>query len=261
VNEAGVNKVINHITRQRPSLFNYGTADVAANREQWCTQVAFTSDVAKHGNPIFTVEPFLPVLGADSPPVGLSFCVQVSRARIDFHPGNKITLPAELHPPLKSQRFSLTFKVCGAIGCPSDKEVFSIQPGYVGKPSIEVPQQKEVDLRGQLNCFCLDVYVIGHFEHALVAGNEALTGKVDDVDIVDIKPDALEDNLVCYIRTSLNVLLREKLTIPLKTFFFDFSLFGLATVTPSPSPNPPVANNPAIEDDQLKAFLDMKVGP
>ena len=33
VHEDGVNLVIRHIMRQRPSLFNYGTSDVAHNRE------------------------------------------------------------------------------------------------------------------------------------------------------------------------------------------------------------------------------------
>ena len=79
------------------------------------------------------------------------------------------------------------------------------------------------------------------------------------MDIVDIKPDALEDNIICYLKTSVNVVLREKLTIALQTLMLSFPLFGLATVTLSPTPNPPVPHNPAIEDDQLKAFVTMTV--
>jgi hypothetical protein len=33
----------------------------------------------------------------------------------------------------------------------------------------------------------------------------------------------------------------------------------MGTVVLTPTPNPPVANNPAIEDDQLKAFITMTV--
>jgi len=38
-----------------------------------------------------------------------------------------------------------------------------------------------------------------------------------------------------------------------------FPLFDIATVTLAPSPNPPVPNNPAIEEDQLKIFIKMTV--
>ena len=53
----------------------------------------------------------------------------------------------------------------------------------------------------------------------------------------------------------------DELAIPWQTFFVDFPLFGLGTVSLSPTPNPPVPFNPAIEEDQLKAFVTMKVGP
>jgi hypothetical protein len=116
-----------------------------------------------------------------------------------------------------------------------------------------------VHVSGKLECFCLDVFVVGHFERAFILGKESLLGKVDGIDIVDIKPDALEDNIVCYIKTAVTLTLRQKLAIPLATFFFSFPLFGMGTVTLSPTPNPPVPNNPAIEDDQLKVFINVTV--
>lgn len=81
------------------------------------------------------------------------------------------------------------------------------------------------------------------------------------MDIVDIKPNELEDAIICYLKTTLNVVLREKLTIALETLFLSFPLFGMSHVTLNPTANPPVPNNPAIEDDQLKAFLTMTVTP
>jgi len=248
--------------RQRPSLFNYGTADVAQNRELWCQPVEFTPDVPKYNNPFFTIVNPIPVLGADSPPVGLSFCAQLSKLQIDFHPGNKIALPAELKPPLKPQRFAFQFRVCGAIGCPSSKEIDRIpvpRQDPAGKESGRGNLPPPIVLRGELNCFCLDVFAVGHIERQIVAGRESLLGKVDDLDIVDIKPDSLEDNIVCYIKTTVNVLLREKLAIAIETLMLSFPLFGLATVNLFPTPNPPVPNNPAIEQDQVKAFVTMTV--
>ncbi len=260
VHEDGVNRVIRHIMRQRPSWFNFGTVDIAHNRELWCSRVDFTPDVTKYSNPIFSVQPPVPVLGADAPPVGLGFCVQLTKAQIDFYPSNVISLPSELAPPLKKQRFALQFQVCGAIECPSSKEVDGIPfPGVNVAGMAAKEGLPPVVLRGKLNCFCLDVFVVGHFERALVAGQESLLGKVDDMDIVDIKPDALEENIICYVKTAVSVVLREKLTIPLSALSLSFPLFGLATVTLAPTPNPPVPNNPAVEDDQLKIFITMTV--
>jgi len=260
IHEDGVNRVIGHIMRQRPSMFNYATADIAGNRELWCERVEFTTDVTKYGNPIFSIQQPIPVFGADSPPVTLGFCAQLTKAELDFHPSNVISLPPELHPPLQKQRFALHFRVCGAIGCPSERviEAIPVLPKQTAA-ALEVPSVPPVHVPGELDCFCLDVFVVGHFERALIAAQESLLGKVDGVEIVDIEPDGLESNLECYIRTAVSLVLRQKLAIPLATFFFSFPLFGMGTVVLTPTPNPPVANNPAIEDDQLKAFITMTV--
>lgn len=260
VHEDGVNQVIRHIMRQRPSWFNYATADVAGNTELWCEEVEFTDDVTKYGNPIFSVEQPIPVLGADSPPVGLSFCVQLTNAELDFHPGKVISLPPELTPPLQEQRFALHFRICGALGCPSEREIDTIPVVPPQDPEKhEAPPVPPVHIPGKLNCFCLEVYVVGHFERAFIASKESLLGKVDGIEIVDIEPDGLEENIECYIKTAVSLVLRQKLAIPLATFFFSFPLFGMGEVVLEPTPNPPVPNNPAIEDDQIKVFISMTV--
>jgi hypothetical protein len=260
VDEKGVNRAIRHIMRQRPSLFNYATIDVANKKELWCQHVEFTDDVVKHGNPLFSILPPLPILGADSPPVGVSFCVQLTGARVDFHPGNVFQLPPEMTPPLQTQRFALQFRICGALGCVPDRDFEGIPvqpPKSDGKENQ--PPVPPVHVPGKLNCFCLEVFVVGHFERQFIAAKESLLGKVDGVEIVDIKPQGLEDNLECYIRMAANLVLRQKLAIPLATFFLSFPLFDVATVTLQPTPNPPVPHNPAVEDDQCKAFVTMTV--
>lgn len=255
VHEEGVHRIIHHIMRQRPSLFNYATADVAGNRELWCEPVEFTDDVTKYGNPIFSVQQPLPVLGADAPPISLSFCAQLTKVELDFHESNVIELPPELHPPLADQRFALHFRVCGALGCPRDEEIDRI-PVLIKDERQEIPP---VHIPGGLTCFCLDVFVVGHLELAFINAKESLLGKVDGIEIVDIEPDGLEENMECYIKTAVTLVLRQKLAIPLATFFFSFPLFGMGTVVLSPTPNPPVPNNPAIADDQVKAFITMTV--
>lgn len=254
VHEDGANRVIQHIMLQRPSWFNFATADVVKNRELWCAAPRFTNDVTKYGNPIFKVEPPIPILGSDNPTVFIGFCAQLTKALIDFHPGNVIKLPAELQPPLKPQHFSLGFRVCGGLECPPDRELDQIPAGsaYLKEAANDrgIPP---VTLRGKPNCFCLDVFVIGHFERR----DGLLLGRIDAIDTVDVTPEKLEDNINCYIKTAVNVILREKLTIAIKDLALSFPLFNIATITLAPTPNPPVPNNPAVEDDLLKVFISM----
>jgi hypothetical protein len=259
--EDGVNRIIQHMMRQRPSLFNYATANIAANRELWCSKIGATGDVTKHGNPLFTIMDPLPLLGADAPLVSIGFIAQLTRAEIDFHKSNVINLPAELGPPLKEQRFALYLRGCAAIGCPPQQLIDRIPVTRTDSATggERNPKDPTIVLPGETNCVCLDIFVVGHVERQFIAGREAILAKVDEMDIVDIKPEALEENLICYLMTTVNVVLREKLTIALQTLMLSFPLFGLATVTLAPTPNPPVPHNPAIEDDQLKAFITMTV--
>ncbi len=259
VHEDGVNQVITHIRRQRPSWFNYATADIAANRELWCSKIDVTSDVVKYKNSFFTILPPLPILGADTPPIGIGFIAQLTKALIDFHPGNKFTLPSELTPPLQPQHFALDFRVCGGLGCASDRELEQIPIGGTQPVDptvgIAVIPEKQVVLRTQPICFCLEVFVTGHFS----LQNGFLLGHVDGIEIVDIAPDGLESNLECYLRMCVTAVLREKLALEMEKLTLSFPLFDIATVTLSPSPNPPVPNNPAVEEDQLKIFIKMTV--
>jgi hypothetical protein len=259
VHEDGINLVIRHLMRQRPSLFNYATADVAQNRELWCAKIDVTEDVKKFANPFFTVMPPLPILGSINPVVLTGFCAQLVKAQIDFHPGNTIGLPPELPHPLPNQNFSLQFTVCAGLECPDDKQVDSLPVGTGSVVNIpgthEQPKQRDpVVLRGRPQCFCLDVFVVGRFE---LTPTGFLVGKVVGIEIVDIKPDGLEANLECYLKTTVNVVMRQRLAIALSALALSFPLFGMGTITLVPTPNPPVPNNPAIEDDQLKAFVTM----
>lgn len=129
VHEDGVHRVLAHIARQRPSLINYATADVASNPKLWCRDVPHTADVTKHGNPLFTIMDPLPLFGADSPPVAIGFCAQLTRAQIDFHEGNSIGLPGELNPPLPPQRVAVALQFCAGLACPS--------PGIVDRIPVE----------------------------------------------------------------------------------------------------------------------------
>src|SRR4051794_37326775 len=135
VSEEGVNLIARHIMRQRPSLFNYATAYIAQHPELKleCKPVYHTRDVTDYGNPLFHVRGPLPLLGVDAPPVALNYCAQLVEAKVDFHPGNLVTLPAELNPPLPAQRFALFARVCGGVDCPAAEILDQIDPWPPGQ--------------------------------------------------------------------------------------------------------------------------------
>jgi len=261
VHEDGINLVISHIMRQRPSLFNYATDLVSRNPTLWCNQVQFVPDVVKYRNLIFQPVVPIPLLGLDSPPVGLNWEVQITSATVDLHPSNLITLPAELSPPLADQRFAFQIRICGTILCPTDDQVSSVQPTPPPDPNqpAQPPPPPPVILAGTPQCVCLDVFAVGHIELTQLFGKTVLLGKVDDIDIVDIKPDQLEDNIRCYLKVWARLFLLEKLTIFLDRPFLQFPLFKFSNVKIDLPPNPPIAHDPAVEDDQLKIFLDVGV--
>lgn len=264
VDEKGINLVAQHIMRQRPSLFNYGTAFVAANRELLCELINPASAVIQKGNPIITVEDPLPVVGTNGA-VALDFCFQLTRMEIDFHPGNVFTLPPELSPPLDPQHFAIHVRVCGGLGCPSKDVVDTIPP----PPPPPPPEKKEemppppppiVPPPRKLECFCLDLFVVGHVEVTGLMGDQKLLGKVDGIEIVDIKPEGLENSLECYLDLLVRLVILPRTSIALEKLVFD--MLNLATITLSPSPvSSAIPHNPAIEDNQLKVFLDFGVAP
>src|SRR5262249_13826659 len=174
------------------------------------------------------------------------------QAEVDFFPGNVIVLPTELNPPLPTQRMALHFQVCAGLGCPSDDLVKSLenqQQRGAGQPTdiIVLPST-------QLNCFCLDIYGIGGATISGLVNDEHIFPNVDGLDIVDIKPDGLENSLLCYVELMLKLgLLAKGFSIPNLTQTF----LGI-TITPEPTPtSAAVPFNPALEDDQIKLFVNV----
>ncbi len=138
VHEDGINLVAQHVMRQRPSWFNFATQYVSDHPQLACAQVVHTIDVTDYGNPLFNVVSPIPILGSDSPPVGLNFCVELVKAEVDFYPGNVVTLPALLHPPLSQQHLAMHVRICGGMDCPGE-----FLKGYLPtQPAIEDDQLK-----------------------------------------------------------------------------------------------------------------------
>lgn len=288
VNEAGINQIVRHIMRQRPSLFNYGTLGVSRNPKLLCAPIDAAPAVYERSNPLLTLEPPVPIF-ATNPPLGLDFCLQLTKGEVDFAPGNTIALTPELNPPLPAQAIALHFQVCAGLGCPSDdvsksferrhalpdstsptrslalptrtvqrfppRPVFENPPGVIVDPVRGDRGQVTVIPTSQMNCFCLDLYATGRVGISGPPGNERAFAEVAGLDIVDIKPDGLENALLCYAKLVLNLgILAGGYSIP----NLPSNMTGLPVITAGPTPTSgSLPYNPAVEDDQLKLFINV----
>lgn len=275
INEEGINLIVRHLMRLRPSLFNYGTAFIAQNPELLCHKIEADSMVYARNNPLITVEPALPVLGTNGL-VGMNYCVQLLDMKIDFHPGNSITLPPELGI-LKKQQFALSAKACAGLGCPDEETLRTLEKvfdrintpifvdEYVNSNTLShVPSQVTHDKRinpvviptRKLSCFCLEVFAVGHIEINQVGNRFIFKPKLDGLELVDLRPQGMEDAIECYVASVIRLGLLPRLQVALEKIVFD-QMSEILTVTLKPTPGLP--NNPAIEGDELKAFINMEI--
>jgi len=304
VHDEGINRVVRHIQRQRPSLFNYGTAFIQANPELLCKPI----DAAPGVSTLMTVQPPIPLFGAEQ--MGLNYCFQFTAFEIDFHPGNEFELPPELHPPLPEQRFAFRASLCGGIGCPSregrfildlllkHKKVlkrelqpasrggatnmltYSAQPFRVADSSLithrrishevqnyEVlrpldpaellrPQEDRVEVfpTQSISCFCLNLFAKGRSSiHPL---NELFKLELDGIEIVDLRPVGLENSLECYLLLVANHGIFPQVNEAVSNLLFSSVQLGELGSLRLGAPAE-VAHNPAIEEHQLKLFLNV----
>lgn len=263
--EDAFNRVLGHARRQRPSLFNYATAALAAEPGRLCQAIEAHPVVDWRANPRVTIVPLLPVPGTG---YGLDFAVQLADLRLDFHPGDEFALPPDLGS-LPAQRLALRVRVCGGLVCPPfdvvDRLVPPPDPPRAGnadatRPPRDQPQPPLQPLPGrELICFCLDAYVIAGMRIRTYSGKPWIEPFLQGFEIVDITPRGLEATLECYIQLVLRLAVLPRLRILLEMTPLDIIKDKLhLALAPMPT-SPVLPNNPAIENDQLKAFIKVEV--
>src|SRR5512143_3068689 len=89
IQDAGIDRLVKHVMRKRPSLFNYGTSLAANNPQLLCKFPDVAPEVLQAGNPFVTVMSPLPVIQSN---LALNYAVQLTKGEIDFHPSNIFTL-------------------------------------------------------------------------------------------------------------------------------------------------------------------------
>jgi hypothetical protein len=305
IHDEGINRVIRHLMRQRPSLFNYGSSLLASNPEMLCERIEADSAVVSNNNPLVTVLDPLPVIGLSGFPGGsiaptglaLNFAAQLSKGQIDFFPGNVFTLPSELGS-LARQRLAVHFRVCAGIGCPSREFPLPGRPRPLGTNIIrnerlitnnsrisvsdlairnnnnnndgglvvsDPRDDKVITLpTAKLECFCLDLFATAGAKITGTVGNQRIGLSVDGIEIVDLKPEGLENAIECYARLVLNYGLLPPISEFVSKLAFDLHQIPTSTTGDvqvsgaiQVSASTAVPNNPAIEEDQLKTFVNL----
>ena len=61
ISDDAINRIIRHVMRQRPSLFNYGTAFIAENLDMLCSRIDVAPAVLQRNNPLLTIEDPIPI--------------------------------------------------------------------------------------------------------------------------------------------------------------------------------------------------------
>lgn len=271
LSEDAINAVVRNVARQRPSMFNYGTASFVANPSLLCSPLDLAPNLP--GNqPLLTLENPIPVPGTDGA-WGLEYCAQLTRLQIDFHPGQLIQLPPELQPPLNDQRLALQARACGAIACPSsrlidalgDKEADRYRPidpaaSLRGREKRqEPPQRPPMPLpadRENIHCFCLDVFAIAHLRRDQTVNGPALAIELEGLEIVDIEPDGLEDSIECLISATIRLGVLPRLRLSIQDLILSLGTYGSLTIGLTPT-SAQVPFNPSIAKDELSVFVSV----
>jgi len=293
LHEDGINLMVLHFMRQRPSLFNYATKAFRDKKlqDQLCTPIKADRAVERAGDPLFKEMPLLPLLGSNYP-LGLDWCFQLSELKVDFHPGNAIALPAELGL-LPEQQFALVARGCFGLNCPAGKgmedllreaeaatETLVQRPEKKDdkkgdkreekKPAKDLPKEAVPLPIGKIQCFCMSLYITGHFEWGPMGNDPGqwLKTRVDGIEIVDIGPEPLESIIECYLRNVLRFGILPRISMPIEAMVLDITgglrEMGLSIgeqVELRPALGSAIPHNPSIEKDELRMFIELSITP
>lgn len=270
VSENFINSLVNNVARQRPSLFNYGTKSFVAAPQMMCHTIKVAP--ALPGNqPLVTLEQPLPIPGTDGA-WAFEWCAQLTKLEIDFHPGS-IPLPPELKK-LEPQSLALHAEFCAALACPPDKVLRGIaaaesdkypalDPAQAirgdGKPRQDPPREPPHTLpvdRDHIHCFCIEVFAVAHLVIDQTASGPVLRIELTGLEIVDIKPDGLEQSVECLIAATLSLGVLPRFRIALHDIILGLGTFGQLTIGLTPI-SAAVPFNPSIAQDQLSVFVDV----
>lgn len=217
IHETAINDVLTAFCTARPRYLNYGSP-------------AFT--------PVTTAaETRMDAIAFPGVAGGIQWRLRLGIPRVDLFKQSN-ALPPEL--TLGPGQFSAEIDAELCIEC----RKIRIDPKPPRPPKGKDGQQPPRDDRphplSELTCFRLRIFAVGHLEHVLSStGEDSIAFAVDQVEIVDIKPDELESFLECLLFMILQAVLAG-IRLPLRALRAGAFQLSLAV-------------GPLIEDDSIKA--------
>jgi len=253
ITDEALNRICGFTQVRAPFLFNYVAPSIVDGVEIWLT--CYDVPDSPLGNvPKYTRLSTFPVPGI---PVALPYCVQIFDANIDFHPSDQITLPDELSPPLKDQAFGLRVQCQFGVACIPDDVAKLVADSRFNNPNQDERQPLVVPAKSLL-CFVLTGFATGRLVVGAAPGTpgpvEQIRVEVDGVEIVDITPRGLENAVECYLIAVLKGYVLPTLVLGLQSLVIK-SLGFAATIQLTAG----LPHNPAIEENELRVWLDVKV--
>lgn len=245
LNEAGINRAIRHVMRQRPSLFNYATARIIGQPGLWCRPIDVHPVVTARGNPLFTELPAVPVFGTKNA-YALDVIAQLGNAAVDFFPVNVLSPPAELGA-LPAGAVAVMAELSAGLGLPSQLPAPALPAAGAASAPVILPP-------GAMTCFTLSAFGFGTAAFTGMPGDEHVHAQLLGFDTVAITPQALEDVIDGYVSLVAKLGILPQLAVPTVRIVKD--VLGLLHVVVEPAA---VGPNPAIADDQIAVLLQAKV--
>lgn len=283
IHEDGVNEVISHISYKRPSLVNYASGWIAADpKELLCRPIEVAPEVEDRGNPLVTEMAPVPVIGTDGG-VALDFCFQVTKLALDVHPENTVEVSEAADLAIDDQQFGVFVRVCAGLACPHEEVLVELgQPTWTQPfPTTHVPERGPfIPEPDTVHCFCLDAYLTGT---VVLRGSGARTSTVSVEDapafiVKDVEvaaadfeearlPEGLREGAECYLQLVVNFALLPRLAdaveriVPMLVRLLDSTLSDTGATLAIETPTAPsIPNNPALEEDELRLFVDTRFG-
>ena len=204
ITDDAVNRIINFLHARAPYLFNYVAPTIKAQYDDKGRFIGFVdnwltcSDVAPDPPPGVPRYRRIPPFSLPGVAVKLPLSIQLIDVNIDFHPGDILTLPNELNPPLQEQRFAVQAIVQVGVACIPEA---AVKPPIQQYYTHDVPtSQLPVLPVESLVCFLVQIFATGHLYMVPQPGpppKQDIKLAVDGLEIADIAPGGLEQAVEC----------------------------------------------------------------
>ena len=268
--EHGIDRAVQLLMQQRPSSFTYATTAVIADqtlqppgiKANLDAFIAADPDLSNRNYALFTQVRPLPVLGT-SGMYGLDFAVQLAEAAMDFSPPGAVTLPPALSP-MQAQRMALQVRVIGGIWFPNLDTLAGVAkpPTTPLKPDIglDLAQQQQTVIRGDtLQTFDAAFSIVLGANLDWTVQPQIVRVAYDGLELTGVIDPAMEAIVRAYATVAVQLVVLPRLANLIPTTK-RISLPAMPTgvhlnLTYDVSLSTGLPANPALEEDQAKAFL------